>query len=90
MNREQMKHLKEHVGNLRRKKYDATNQPPSFPSSIAAAKRTVEAWGAAQRRIRDGRHARLEKAYSTVWQAILFQDAPTALKALREFEKFQP
>jgi|CXWL01.1.fsa_nt_gi hypothetical protein len=90
MNREQMKYLKEHLGQLCRVKYDATCQKPTLPKSVVAAKRVVDAWAEQQRTIAAARQARLEKAKAKVWQAILFGDPSLAMKALREFEKFQP
>jgi hypothetical protein len=90
MNREQFKYLKEHLGQLRRVKYDATCQRPALPKPVVAAKRLLDAWAEQQRKIASARQARLANAKAKVWQAILFGDPSRAMKALREFEKFQP
>lgn len=90
MNREQRKYLKEKLNKLERRQIDAIFTAPPIPKSVAAARRVVEAWSEKQRGIQRLRKARLDEAYSTALEAILSKEFPDALRAVKEFERFQP
>lgn len=90
MNREQGKYLKEKLSKSERQKLNAICEVPPFPKSVAAAKRVVDAWGLKQRTILRTRRARLDDGYSTALEAILSKDFPAALRAVKDFDKFQP
>ena len=90
VNPEQRKYLKEKVRKAERQKLDVIFKVQTLPKPVAAAKRVVDAWAAKQRKIAWARKARLNEGYSKAIEAMLSGDFPVALKAMKEFERFQP
>ena len=88
MTREQMRYLKDRLSELMRKKRCTRDEP--VPAEIVKAKRIVKKWEEDQHKQYRKRQERLDAAYSKVNQAIIFREAGDALKALKEFEAFQP
>ena len=90
MNHEQLKYLKEQARGIRRVKLEMAYRKPAIPKPVAVARRMVDAWEKKQHEIASARQVRVEAAHSKAYQAILFGEPDAAMKALKEFEKFQP
>ncbi|MDO8357259.1 MAG: hypothetical protein Q7U76_12785 [Nitrospirota bacterium] len=91
MNREQTKYLKDRLSKLNSRKYgELCSRKSTLPQPVATAKRIVKQWEAEQAKECSRRNDRLNEAYSTAIQSIIFGEPGDALKALKEFEQFKP
>lgn len=90
MSREQLKYLKARLRSIYIRTRDRACEEPRKPKHVREAERIVKAWKDAAQRDRYACMDRLDIENEKAMQAILFGDPDTALKALKDFEKFQP
>lgn len=90
MSREQLKYLKARLRSVYVRLRDRICEEPRKPKHVREAERIVKAWKDAALKDRYACMDKLDRANEKTMQAILFDDPTAALKALREFERFQP
>lgn len=90
MNRDQLKHLKARIRAIYMRKRNEACKEPRKPKHVRDAERIVNAWRAAEQKDRYAIMDRLDQANEKAMQAVLFREASDALKAVREFEKYNP
>ncbi|MCS6294335.1 MAG: hypothetical protein H8J66_14790 [Nitrospira sp.] len=90
MSSEQLKYLKARLRSIYIRTRDRICEDPRKPKHVREAEKIVKAWKDAALKDRYACVNKLDQANEGVMQAILFGDSAAALKALKEFEKFQP
>jgi len=91
MNGAQTKILKARLTSLQQKKLSVFWNDPPMPPKVALAKRTLMRWRAQQTKAATRGRDRINAAYSTALNAVLFENDPkVVLVALDKFERFVP